>query len=95
MEDTNKNEISEFKRQRAWIITVAIAIAILTGLNIYTFITRTPAFSFFDASPFKPELVWLGFIGCTLILNSFLFLVIATSIFEHMPPKNILAKVQL
>ncbi len=49
MEDTRENQtddISKFKRKRAWIITVALVIVILTGLNFYTFITRTPAFSY-------------------------------------------------
>ena len=96
METTNKNNSDnklDSKRARAWIITLALGTVILTGLIIYTFITRTPAFSFFDAPPFITELVWLGSIGIFLLLESFLFLMIASSTFRFFPESDRIFKI--
>ena len=58
MENSDRNKTDNIldldpERAKAWILTLALGIAICLGLIIYTLITHNPAIDFLDDSLFK------------------------------------------
>ena len=99
MEDSKKDileDISQLKKEKNITITLLLWGVIGSVIVTYSLITHQPAFNYYiDSSVFKPQLLWLGFVGNICLLESIIFLGIARNIlvFKSLPNQECLGNI--